>query len=112
MFANFGLLLSGLKEVGRWAVGESWSTFEWTPERIQKDYILKMGDKYQCKICNSIVKQLDSAERHVLSLHLTGTAKCPLCDKMGKRKIIRDHVSKDHNMSLNMFSMKLTGKRI
>jgi len=102
----------GVKEVGRWAVGESWSTFEWTPERIRKDYILKMGDEYQCKICNCIRKRLDTAERHVLSFHLTGTAKCPLCDKMGTRRTIRDHVSKDHNMYLNIFSMKLTGKRI
>ena len=45
MFANFGLLLSGVKEVGRWAVGESSSTFEWTPEGIRKEYIKKIDEE-------------------------------------------------------------------
>ena len=102
-------MLSG---VGRWAVGKSWSNFEWTQERIRKDYILEMGDKYKCKICSNISNRLNNAASHVLHKHLTGQTKCPLCDKMGTRRMLQRHVKKDHNMSMNMFSMKLTEKQI
>ena len=111
MFANFRLLLSGVKEVGRWSIGESWSNFEWTSEMIRKDYIQKKGDKYQCKICSNISNRPDGTAQHVLLTHLAGQTKCPLCDKMGTRKTLTEHVRKDHNMSMNMYSMKLTEKR-
>ena len=113
MFANFRLLLSGVKEVSRWAVEESWSNFEWASEMIRKDYLRKMGDKHKCKICGDTfyTVRLDQAVEHVLT-HLTGQTKCPLCDKMGTTRTLRGHVYKEHNMSLNMFSMKLTEKRI
>ena len=112
LFASFSLLLSGVKEVGRWSIGESWSSFEWTPEKIRKDYIQKKGeDKHFCKICGKISNQARHAAEHVLNKHLAGQTKCPLCDKMGTRKTLAEHVRKDHNMSMNMYSMKLTEKR-
>ena len=111
MFANFALLLSGVNEVGRWSIGESWSTFEWTSEMIRKDYTLKIGSKHKCKICGDISNRSDQAAQHVLLIHLAGQTKCPLCDKMGTRKTLTEHVRKDHNMSMNMYSMKLTEKR-
>ena len=113
MFANFRLLLSGVKEVGRWAVGESWSTFEWTPEKIRKDYIQKKGeDKHICKICGKISAKACNAAEHVLNIHLAGRTKCPLCDRTGTRSAIKMHALREHNMCLNMYSMKLTKKRI
>ena len=111
--ANFPCLLIGGKEVGRWSIGESWSSFEWTPEKIRKDYIQKKGEEHICKICGKIYKNhASNAAEHVLNRHLAGRTKCPLCDRTGTRSAIKMHALREHNMCLNMYSMKLTKKRI
>ena len=110
--AIFPCLLIGGKEVGRWSIGESWSSFEWTPDEIKRDYVQKKGDKHICKICGKISTTARTAAEHVLNIHLAGRTKCPLCDRTGTRSAIKMHVLREHNMCLNMYSMKLTKKRI
>ena len=100
--AIFPCLLLGARKVGRWSIG-----------KIKRDYIQKKGkDKYICKICGKISNHGTRAADHVLYKHLAGRTKCPLCDRTGTRSAIRMHVYKEHNMSLNVYSMKVTKKRI
>ena len=106
---NFSCLLPGVT-----GAGQSWSSVEWTVDNIRKNYVVKTGEmpvEYRCKICSKISNQLDHATEHALTRHLTGQSKCPLCSKMGKRKTLQVHVGRDHNMSLNIYSMKISEKR-
>ena len=83
----------------------------WTPEEIRARYILKLEENhYQCSICNKTV-QRNHAPEHVLSNHLAGPTKCPICDKKLVRATLRQHVSKVHNMVLDIFTMTLRYKK-
>ena len=111
--ANFPCLLIGAKEVGRRSIGESWAFLKWTVDEIRRDHIQKKGgDKHICKICGKISTIARTAAEHVLNIHLAGRTKCPLCDRTGTRSAIKMHALREHNMCLNMYSMKLTKKRI
>ena len=55
--------------------------------------------------------QRNHAPEHVLSNHLAGPTKCPICDKKLARASLRQHVKKVHNMGLDIFTMKLRYKK-
>ena len=82
----------------------------WTPEELRAKYTLKCGENnYQCSICYQTM-QGNHAPEHVLSKHLAGPTKCPICDKKLVRARLRHHVSKVHNLSLDIYTMKLRHK--
>ena len=92
---------------------QSWSSVEWSVSEIGKNYV-ETGtnpNEYRCKICSKISGTLSHATEHALTRHLAGRSKCPLCTKISTRKTLQIHVGKDHNMSLNIYSMKVSEKQ-